>query len=407
MTPKKTPPKHTQEDPQQETGLAPVDGSEAQRMLSFRDYINQDDVVNRFANLIGSRQARFFVGSVITTVSFRPELLECTFSSIAKSAFRAATLELSCDESLKQAQLVPYWNNKSNKRECKFIPHYMGIIHLAQRTGKYQVINYGAVHQGMEVDEDMLTGMHTITGRRDRKQPIKGYFAYYKMTNGFERSAYMTLDEIAEHASKFAPSYNTPGSNWNVAKLRPYMEQKTVIRQLMSTADLSGRAGQALAMALSDDIDDADREWEDAAAATITIIDAKAAAEQPPIAAPIDPRDLTPEDLERPVSTETLRSQLIAAAKARPIEMGDDKEKDNLGALLEEIFAPAVDAKERANLVVTRVWGYPIRKLTIPQVRTMMAHLNPQQDAGGLMVPDPISAQELRNIYAEIAGREG
>lgn len=227
--------------------------------LTVKDLFRRVDVVDRFAELMGSRNARTYISSVLITVANKPELQACTPESILKSALRAASLELSCDESLHQAQLVPYNNHKSGKKEAQLIVHYLGLVNLAQRTGRYKVINYGPIKEGQEITSDPLSGLHTITGQADRDARTIGYFAYFKMLNGFEKSEYMTVEEIHDHAKKFSPSYNSEYSKWKDAKMLPYLEQKTVVRKLMKSADMSGTAGQKLAEALeADEVVDGD-----------------------------------------------------------------------------------------------------------------------------------------------------
>lgn len=231
-----------------------------EKPLTVKELFRRVDVVDRFAELMGSRNARTYIGSVLINVASKPELQACTPESILKSALRAASLELSCDESMHQAQLVPYNNKKSGKKEAQLIVHYLGLVNLAQRTGRYKVINYGAIKEGQEIIADPLSGLHTITGRPTSKDAkTLGYFAYFKMLNGFEKSEYMTFEEIHDHARKFSPSYNSEYSKWKDAKMLPYLEQKTVIRKLMKSADMSGVAGHKLAEALeSDDFVDGD-----------------------------------------------------------------------------------------------------------------------------------------------------
>ena len=229
-----------------------------EKPLTVKELFRRVDVVDRFAELMGARNARTYIGSVLITVANKPELQVCSPESILKTALRAASLELSCDESLHQAQIVPYKNRKSGKTEAQLIVHYLGLVNLAQRTGRYEAINYGPIKEGQEIVTDPLSGLITaINGKPTEGAKTLGYFAYFKMLNGFKKSEYMTIEEIHAHAQKFSPSYNSEYSKWKDAKMLPYLEQKTVVRKLMKSADMSGTAGQKLAEALeADDIVD-------------------------------------------------------------------------------------------------------------------------------------------------------
>ena len=235
----------TAEDREKAASLAV---QQADVKIQIRDYLLSDQAIARFATMMGAREARYYISSVLMAVAYSPKLQECTKDSILKCALRAASLELSCDEGLHQAQLVPY------KKVAKLIIHYLGLVNLAQRTGKYRTINWGSVKEGMVIDYDILTGLHTISGSPLKvDSPTLGYFAYFELMNGYRKSEYMTIAEIHAHAKMWAPSYSYPDSAWNDPKKRPAMEQKTPIRKLMKQADMSGKVGAQLAAALSED----------------------------------------------------------------------------------------------------------------------------------------------------------
>lgn len=232
-----------------------------QKAVTVKELFNRVDVFSRFSEIMGSRNAKTYIGSVLILVDSKPELRECDPVSIYKSALRAANLELSCDESLHQAQLVPFNNRKTGKKECTMIPHYLGLVNLATRTGKYKTFNYGPIKEGQTVEVETLSGLIKIVGSPVSKDAKTiGYFAYYKMNNGFEKAEYMTIEEIHEHAKKWAKSYNYDSSAWKDEKKLPAMEQKTVIRKLLKSADMSGTTGQKLAEALEAEDDVVDGE---------------------------------------------------------------------------------------------------------------------------------------------------
>jgi recombination protein RecT len=203
--------------------------------------------------------------------------MKCEPESVLRSALRAASLELSCDPALKQAYLVPI------RGKAEFWPHYRGLYNLAQRTGKYLALTVTPVREGQQVFQHNVTGMHYLvirdglmvendqlaklygkgyrevtTGAGDEK--IIGYLGYFKMTNGFEKTVYMSLSEIVEHAEKYAPgNYHNPKSDWNDPKHRPTMEMKTVLRELLRWCDLSGKANEKLRAAMN--AGDEEQEW--------------------------------------------------------------------------------------------------------------------------------------------------
>lgn len=52
---------------------------------------------------------------------------------------------------------------------------------------------------------DKLTGEISFDGEKTSEKVV-GYFAYFELTNGFSKTLYMTLDEMAKHAKRFSPS---------------------------------------------------------------------------------------------------------------------------------------------------------------------------------------------------------
>ena len=101
-------------------------------------YLKEPNIVKKFEDVLGSRDAMPYVQSVLIAVADSESLRECTHNSILQSALRAASLGLSCDPAVKQAWLVPYNKNVASKgspakwvKVCQFQPHYMGLYNLA------------------------------------------------------------------------------------------------------------------------------------------------------------------------------------------------------------------------------------------------------------------------------------
>jgi recombination protein RecT len=107
---------------------------------------------------------------------------------------------------------------------------------MAVRTGKYRYINVGPIYEGMDVEENPLTGFHTITGKR-QSDKITGWIGAFEMNpergqaTGFGKTMYMTVDEIHAHAKQYSPGYDNPKGTWK--KETKKMERKTVLRLLI------------------------------------------------------------------------------------------------------------------------------------------------------------------------------
>jgi recombinational DNA repair protein RecT len=104
---------------------------------------------------------------------------------------------------MKQAHIVPFYNNKTGKRDAQFIPGYVGLNQMAMRTGKYRVLNCSYIREGQVIDIDELTGIPTIHGKREG-DTILGYFHYFELFDGFKHILYMTVEELHAHGNKYA-----------------------------------------------------------------------------------------------------------------------------------------------------------------------------------------------------------
>lgn len=248
-------------------------------------YMKSPEVITRFQDILGNG-ANGYVQSVIIAAS-DPKLAGCTEVSVVRAALRAASLGLSCDPVQKEAYLIPRNRKIKGKngakdqwvKEAQFEPHYLGLYKLAMRTGKYWVINVVPVMKGQEVvmgidglhfvvDENGMKADHFPVNRVTAKNidGVIGWLGYFKTTKGFEKTSYMSVDEIMEHAHTFSDAFKGDNSEYSLwaekSKHLATMQMKTVLRDLLRWADTSGDSGEALRQALSGDVVDAEIEDE-------------------------------------------------------------------------------------------------------------------------------------------------
>lgn len=207
--------KHEAEIQRQQTGLEKV-----------KAYAEMEEVKKRFINLLGDRDGRAYVESVVIAVANSDNLQKCSPKSIMISAMRAASLKLSVDPIMKQAHLVPMGS------EATLIVDYHGLVQLSTNTGYYEIApNVFEVYEGEEVKLERFSGKISIEGERVNNNVI-GWCAYFKAKNGSERYLYMTNEEADAHGKKYSKAYNSPKSGWNTD--REKMRRKTVLRNLVS-----------------------------------------------------------------------------------------------------------------------------------------------------------------------------
>jgi recombination protein RecT len=187
------------------------------------------------------KKAPAFISSIMNA-SNTPALKDAEPSSIISSAVVAATLDLPIDQNLGFAYLVPY-NTKENGnfiKKAQFQMGYKGYIQLAMRTGQYKTINAIEIYQGEIEKVNRLTGELEFNEDESLidREIVVGYIAYFKLLNGFEKTIYMSKEEMERHAKKYSQSYSSSkkwvadNSLW--ATDFDGMAIKTVMKRLLS-----------------------------------------------------------------------------------------------------------------------------------------------------------------------------
>nr|DAO04661.1 MAG TPA: RecT protein [Caudoviricetes sp.] len=204
------------------TQLTPVD--------NFKQVLNSNDIKARLKNSLKNNWTQFST-SMLDLYSGDSYLQKCDPYAVAVECVKAATLDLPISKSLGFAYVVPYKNVPT------FIIGYKGLIQLAQRTGQYKTINADIVYEGELAGYDKLSGMIDISGEKildDEGKPVPaGYFAYFKLVNGFEKMLYMSKEEVEEWRDKYSPSARSGYSPWKTEFDK--MALKTCLRRLLST----------------------------------------------------------------------------------------------------------------------------------------------------------------------------
>lgn len=186
--------------------------------------LNSEVIKTRFNEILG-KNAAGFMSALLNIYQNNRMLQNCDGRSILGAAGLAATLNLSITPSLGQAYIVPF------KGQATFQVGVKGLIQLAHRTGKYVILHAGKVREGELRGFNVITG-EPITGEK-LSDEVVGYVAYMRLNNGFEKTLYMTLAEIEEHAKKYSQSYGKSFSPWTTNF--DAMAEKTVLKKLLNT----------------------------------------------------------------------------------------------------------------------------------------------------------------------------
>lgn len=224
----------------------------------LKSMLNEESVKEQFTNALGKHRD-VFIASVIDLYTSDKKLQQCKPADIIKQALAAASMQLPINRALGFAYIVPYNNTvKSVDKDGRdvwtkvmtptFVPGYKGYIQLAMRTGQYKFLNADFVYDGEIVTNNRVTGEFSLEGER-KSDKIVGYFCYMELLNGFSKSLYMTVEQMAKYAKTYAPSLGKDTTVDQLIKLANEAKKaktvgwmgnfndmglKTVIRRLLS-----------------------------------------------------------------------------------------------------------------------------------------------------------------------------
>ena len=180
-----------------------------------------------------------FVNNITALVSNSANLQECVPMSLVYAGLKATALDLPLDPNLGFAYVIPFKNNKKGVTEAQFQIGYKGFIQLAIRSGQFLLINVTDIREGELKGEDILTGEMSFSRVPDREsKPVVGYAAFFKLTNGFSKTMYMTVGEVKAHAGRYSQTYSS--KNEYIRKASKWatdfdaMAKKTVLKLLLS-----------------------------------------------------------------------------------------------------------------------------------------------------------------------------
>lgn len=194
---------------------------------------------NAYQNLINEtlgdkKVAIKFVADISTVVANNKNLQACDPATILSAGLTAQSLGLPLTPTLGCAYIIPYLKRdpKTNaviEAKAQFQMGRKAYVQLAERTNLYETIGVREVHKGEyvgqdEFGEDMFKFSHDFDD-----EEIIGYFAYFKLINGFKKTLYWTKKQCENHGRKYSKAYN---AQWE--EQFDAMAKKTVLKQLIS-----------------------------------------------------------------------------------------------------------------------------------------------------------------------------
>lgn len=247
------------------------------RVDVLKKTLSNESIQEQFRNALG-QNSNSFIASIIDLYTGDTALQNCDPNLVVAQALKAAVLKLPLTKALGFAYIVVF-NNSVRQPDGSwmkvptptFMPGYRGYIQLAMRTGQYRTMNTDVVYEGEVQKVNKLTGEINFDGKQISDK-IVGYFAYFETINGFSKTLYMTVEEMAKHAKRYSPTLknskdvtveslkilaNSTQSSGSVGWLGNFtdMALKTCLRNLLSKW---GYLSVEMQGVLSEDTDDAE-----------------------------------------------------------------------------------------------------------------------------------------------------
>lgn len=191
----------------------------------------QDPRTQDYLNDVLKERKDTFVASLVSVVANNQNLQACEPITLMYAAMKATALNLPFDPNLGFAYVIPYQNK--GKTEAQFQMGYKGFIQLAMRSGQFASINADKVYEGEISKTDKLSGDIELNGEK-KSDKVVGYFAYFRLINGFSKTVYMTVDEVRKHANRFSQTAKRGYGLWADKDSFDAMARKTVLKMLLS-----------------------------------------------------------------------------------------------------------------------------------------------------------------------------
>lgn len=230
-----------------------VTTTEKKDALTIAKLVNDDAFRKKAEKTLGEGTPQF-MSSVLTLANSDPKIRDLDPIKLYNTCLMAAALKLPFNSNLGQAYIIPY------KGEPQLQIGWKGFVQLAQRSGQFKTIGVNTVYENEIGGIDSMTGEILFDFKMKKEGNVVGYMAYFRLLNGFEKSYYMTNEELRKHAGLYSQTFKKNFGVW--IDNFDAMAQKTVIKLLLNKfAPLS--INSDLAKAIELDQQDAEGNYAD------------------------------------------------------------------------------------------------------------------------------------------------
>lgn len=196
-----------------------------EKSLTISKLVNDDTFRARAEKTLGERTPQF-MSSVLSLVNSNGALQKSDPIKVYNACLMSAALNLPVNNNLGYAYVIPY------KDDVQLQIGWKGFIQLAQRSGQFKTIVANPVHENEMNGVNPMTGEVEFEFKKEKEGEVVGYMAYFKLLNGFEKSLYMSVQELNNHGKKYSQTFKKGYGVWN--DNFDAMAIKTVIKLLLN-----------------------------------------------------------------------------------------------------------------------------------------------------------------------------
>lgn len=197
----------------------------------LKTMLSNDNTKSRFKEILGQK-APGFISSILSVANGNTMLQNAEPQSVLNAAVIAATLDLPINPNLGYSAIVPYKDRKTGIVSGQFQLMYKGLVELCLRSGQFASLIDEVVYEGQLVRKNKFTGEYIFDEDSKTSDKVIGYMAYFRLVNGFEKTYYMTIDEVQKHAKTYSQTYSKGYGVW--VDSFDVMARKTVLKLLLS-----------------------------------------------------------------------------------------------------------------------------------------------------------------------------
>ena len=199
-------------------------------LVELKTKLDAPSVKAKFESMLGKRAPQF-ITSISSVVQNNALLQKAEVNSIIMGAAVAASMDLPLNANLGYAALVPF-NSKGGGCFAQFQIMTKGWTELFIRTGQCQSLINEIVYEGQLVKKNKFTGEYVFDEDAKKSNKIIGYMAYFRLTNGYEKTEFMTVEEVKAHAQRFSQTFRRGAGIWKDSF--DAMALKTVLKKLLT-----------------------------------------------------------------------------------------------------------------------------------------------------------------------------